>query len=436
MKRRDFLKKSMIGSAALSIPTILPSSVLGRDGHTPPSDQIVMGLIGVGSMGSGHLQSFLGHEDVHIAAICDVRKAHRDAAKKRVDQKYGNSDCDTYNDFREMLARQDIDACTVVVPDNWHVLIGLEAARQGKHMYYEKPLALSIEEAKAIRKAVHRHGVVFQFGTQQRSDDRFRFTCELVRNGRLGDMKHIMIGSASYDQIPMPVKQPVPEGFDYDRWLGPAPWAPHAAERCTRQWTLIADYSLGCLSGAWGIHHVDIAQWAFNKDLSAPEQIEGWGKTPVQGLYDTAQHWEVEHLYADGKKLVHMDAHTAKERAWQFGLQWMGMLFEGSDGWIYVARGFIESEPKSLLKTKFCPSDIRLPVSGDHRRNFLDAVKSGKSTMCPVDVAFGSDITCHQAHIAMKLGRRLKWNPVKEEFINDTEANKMMHRPMRSPWHL
>jgi predicted dehydrogenase len=373
---------------------------------------------------------------VYIAAVCDVRKSHREKAKKRVDQKTGHSDCRTYNDYREMLSCSDIDACTVVVPDHWHVLVGIEAARQGKHMYYEKPLSLSILEAKAIRRAVNQYGVVFQLGTQQRSDDRFRFVCELVRNGRLGEIKHIMIGSASYEQIPDQSEQPVPAGFDYNFWLGPAPWAPHTTERCTRQWTLLSDYSLGCVSGAYGIHHVDIAQWALGMDGSAPVSAEGWGDFPAQGFYDTARHYEVEQSYRNGAKLIHMDAHTALKRAWQFGLQWMGILFEGSEGWVYVSRGFIEAEPKSLLKTTFGPSDIRLPVSRDHRRNFLDAVKGGKPPLCPVDVAFGSDITCHQAHIAMKLGRRLEWDPVKEGFINNPDADKMMIRPMRSPWHI
>lgn len=436
MKRRDFFKKSAIGSAALSIPAFIPAPVLGRDGHTPPSDKIVMGLIGVGEMGSGHLRSFMGQDDVHIAAICDVRKSHRDAAKKQVDQKYGNTDCHTTNDFCEMLSRDDIDACTVVVPDHWHVLIGLEAARQGKHMYYEKPLSLSIEQAKAIRKAVNRYGVIFQFGTQQRSDSRFRFVCELVRNGRLGDMKHIMIASASYTKVPPQPVEPVPEGFDYNFWLGPAPRVPHTGLRCTRNWTLIQDYSLGCVSGAYGIHHVDIAQWAFDKDGTAPVRIEGTGYFPEHGLYDTAHQYEVEQIYADGSKLVHMDAHTAEKKAWQFGLHWMGIFFEGTDGWIFVARGFLEGEPKSLLKTKFGPGDIHLPVSNDHRRNFLDAVKSGKSTICPVDVAIGTDVACHQADIAMKLRRPLEWDPVNFEFIDDAEANKMRTRPMRAPWHL
>ncbi len=436
ISRRRFFKTAGAVTAAAGFPAIVPSAVLGRNGIVPPSDKIVMGAIGVGSMGSGHLRSFLGYNDVYMAAVCDVRAGHRERARQRVNQKYGDTACDTYNDYREMLARDDIDAVYIAVPDHWHVLIGLEAARQGKHMYYEKPLAISIREAKAIRAAVHRYNVVFQFGTQQRSNERFRFTCELVRNGRIGELTTIMIGSANYTPIPHPPEQPVPEGFDYDFWLGPAPYAPYTYERCTRQWTLISDYSLGCVSGAWGIHPVDIAQWGNNADDTGPVSVEGRGRAPSEGLYDTAIEWEVEHMYADGVKLVHMDMKTAEKRAEQFLLHWMGMLFLGTEGWVYVAREFIEAHPRTLLRTKFGPNDIRLPVSRSQRRNFLDCVRSKQTPISPVDTAIHSDIVCHQADIAMRLGRRLEWDPIREEFINDPGANRLMDRPRRGVWHL
>ncbi|MBN1996084.1 Gfo/Idh/MocA family oxidoreductase [candidate division KSB1 bacterium] len=436
ISRRCFLKSAAVTVAAAGFPTIVPSSVLGRSGVVPPSDRIVMGAIGVGSMGSGHLRSFLGYDDVYMAAVCDVRASHRDRAKERVDQKYGDTACAVYNDFREMLARDDIDAVFIAVPDHWHVLIGLEAARRGKHMYYEKPLAISIKEGKMIREAVHRYNVVFQFGTQQRSDERFRMTCELVRNGRIGELQSIMIGSANYQPIPNQPAQPVPEGFDYDMWLGPAQYAPYTFERCTRQWTLIYDYSLGCVSGAWGIHPVDIAQWANDADNTGPITVEGAGQVPNDGLYDTAIAWEVEHQYANGVKLIHMDMKTAEKRAEQFLLHWMGMLFLGTEGWIYVAREFIETSPRTLLRTKFGPNDIRLPASKSQRRNFLDCVRSKRTPISPIDTAIRSDVVCHQADIAIRLGRRLTWDPQKEHFINDTDANRLMHRPRRSPWHL
>lgn len=437
MNRRDVLKKICTSSALVALsPTIVPASVLSGRGHIVPSDKIVMACIGVGSMGSGHVRSFLGFDDVKIVAICDVRKEHRDRAKKMVDRRYDNNDCVTIKDFRELLDRDDIDAITNVTPDHWHVLIGLEAARKGKDMYFEKPLSRSIHESIVMREAIHHSNVIFQFGTQQRSDIRFRHTCELIQNGKIGNLQTIMIGSASFDQIPNQVEQPVPPGFDYDMWLGPAPWTPYTFERCTRQWTLISDYSLGCVGGAWGIHSVDIAQWANQSDHAAPITIEGNGEFPVSGLFDTAQHWEVEHTYSNGVKLIHMDMHTAKKRAWQFELFWMAILFIGSEGWIYVGRDYMNSEPKSLLTYKFKSNEKRLPESKDQRRNFLDCVKSRKQPISDIESAFFSDVACHHADIAMKTGRKLTWNNATLQFENDNKANRLLKRSMRSPWHL
>ena len=432
MRRRDFIRKTGVAVAA---PLFIPRHVLGR-GFTAPSDKIVMGCIGVGGMGSGHVRSFLGQDDVHIVAICDVRREHLDRAVGMVNAAYGNSQCAGYHDFRDILARNDIDAIVTATPDHWHALIGLEAARRGIDMYYEKPLSRTIAESRAIRDAVKNSGVVFQFGTQQRSDQRFRFALELIRNGRIGELQQVMIGSASYNQIPLQKEQPVPPGFDYNMWLGPAPWAPYTFERCTRQWTLKLDYSLGCVSGAWGIHSVDMVQWVNRSDNAAPISAEGSGVFPDKGFYDTAQHFEIEHVYENGLKLIHMDMATAKKRAPQFDLFWMAILFQGSDGWIYVGRGFIDAEPKSLLREKLGPNDERLPVSNDHRRNFPDCVRQRKRPISHIDSAFYSDVACQQAHIAMTLGRKITWDNKAEMFLNDAEANRMTARSMRAPWHL
>ncbi|MBN1480150.1 gfo/Idh/MocA family oxidoreductase [candidate division KSB1 bacterium] len=430
MKRRTFIKTTLAAA-----PLFVPAHVLGGR-YTAPSDKIRMGCIGVGSMGSGHVRAFLGQPDVQILAVCDVRQAHRERAKRAVDTVYDNSDCTTYHDFRELLARDDIDAIMTATPDNWHALIGLEAARRGVDMYFEKPLTMSINESQALRDAVSKYNVIFQFGTQQRSDYEFRQTIELIRNGRIGQLETVMIGSASYEQIPKQPEQPVPQGFDYDFWLGPAPWAPYTYERCTRQWTLIADYSLGCLSGAWGIHSVDMVQWVNRSDNATPVTAEGTGFVPTSGFYDTAQHFDIEHVYANGLKLIHMDMDTAKKRAWQFKLFHMAILFLGSEGWIYVGRGFMDAEPKSLLKEKLGPHDERLPFSNNHRRNFLDCVRDRKQPVSNIHSAFYSDVTCHQAHIAMTLGRKVTWNAEREEFENDPVANRLKGRAMRSPWHV
>jgi len=438
MNRRQFLNSTgAFAACAAAFPQIVPSSVLGKDGSTPPSERIGMGFIGVGSMGGGHLRTFLGYPDVCIRAVCDVREEFRLKAKQSVESSYGPNTCAVYEDYRELLARTDIDAVLIAVPDHWHVLIGIEAARQGKHMYSEKPVGRTVEEAKALRAAVRRYGVTFQFGTQQRSTSYYRQACDLVNNGRIGTLHTIMIGSATSQYCPIQPEQPVPSGFNYEMWLGPAPWAPYTFERCTRNWTLIYDYSLGCVSGAWGVHDVDIAQWALRADNTGPTEVEGTGTFPTDNLYDTATSWEVEHKYPNGVKLIHMDMPTAMKRApEQFSLNWMGMLFQGTDGWVYVSRAGIHARPESILRQPFGPNDVRFPRSTDHRRNFLEAVRNGQDPISPIEAAVRADTVCHQADIAMRLGKRLQWDAVKEEFVNEPAANRMLSRAMRSPWRL
>ena len=447
VNRRQFLKSLCGGALAIaSFPYIVPSSVLGANGAVPPSEKIVMGFIGVGSMGGGHLRTFLGYKDVRVAAVCDLREMFRQKAKDRVNQHYGGQGCETYHDFREMLSRKDIDAVAVVTPDHWHSLIGLEAAVNGKDMYYEKPLSMSVREDKVLRDTINRYGVIFQFGTQQRSDNRFRFACELARNGRIGKLHTIMIGSHPSITCPNQPTEPVPDSkeFDYDMWLGPAQWSPYTYERCASRamgtlgmWTFIYDYSLGGLSGAWGIHHVDIAQWGNGTDGTGPIEIEGTGVFPEDGLTDTAIEWEIEHKYENGVKMIHMNTAIALKRAPQFSIhRGVGILFLGSEGWVFVCRDLIEAHPKSLLTSTIGPDEIHLPRSNNHRRNFLDCVKTRQETICPIETAVRSDTICHLDDIAVRLGRKLRWNPEREEFINDEQANRMLTRPMRSPWHI
>jgi predicted dehydrogenase len=416
--------------SAAAAPLILPASARGAN------DRIVMGSIGVGGQGGGHLRSLLRTSDVRVTAVCDVMADRRNRAKDQVDSTYKDNSCKGYNDFREMLARPDLDAVLIAVPDHWHALIGVEAARRGKHMYYEKPMGVSLAESQAMREAVRRYGVTFQFGTQQRSSFTFRHAVELVRNGRIGQLKEIVIGSAGSQYVPNQPEQPVPAGFDYDLWLGPAPWVPYTAERVTRNFTLIYDYSLGCISGAWGVHDVDTAQWALDADHTGPLDVEGTGTFPADGLYDTATSWEVHHTYANGVKLIHMDIRSAKKRWDQFSLGNMASLFVGTEGWVYVSRQAIHTHPATLVREKFGPNDKRVIFSNDHRRNFLDAVRTGGRTISPIEAAVRADTVCQQADIAMRLKRKLRWDPVKEQFIGDEQANRMLSRPMRSPWHL
>lgn len=437
MKRRNFIKKSIGASLAVTAaPMIVAPHVLGLNGKTSPSNKINMSFVGVGGMGSGHVEQFLNYPDVVIGNICDVREEHRLNAKNVVDGKYGNTDCKVYGDFREMLARPDIDAVLIAVPDHWHALIGIEAARQHKSMYYEKPLTRYFNEAKAVRDAVNNYGVVFQHGTQQRSDARYRQAVEIVRNQLIGKLERVIVGSAGYSQVPNQPAQPVPPGFDYDMWLGPAPVAPFTKVRCTRHFTLIYDYSLGCISGAYGIHDIDIVQWALDADNTGPVEIEGSGRIAEDGLFDTIGEWETIHTYENDVKLIYTDHISARKNHPEYKLPSMGIVFIGSEGWVSVSRQAIEASSKSILTHIMSPDQVRMPVSDDHRRNFLDCVKSTQKTMCPVEVASRSDAVCHQADIAIRLGRKVQWDPVVERFVNDETANRMLTGTMRSPWHL
>jgi predicted dehydrogenase len=449
--RRAFLKTTAtISLGAAGFPYVVPGRVLGAGGATPPSAKIVMGCIGIGSMGGGHLRGFSGQEDVRVVAVCDLRRKFLEKAKQTVDQRYGDSGCTMYQDFRELLARPDIDAVCIATPDHWHALIAIEAARNRKDMYMEKPADVHVAAAKALRAAINRYGVVFQFGTQQRSDRDFRLGCELVRNGRIGKLHTIVVGSLPGMEFANQPLQPPPDPseFDYDMWLGPAPWSPYTFQRSASRaegspgyWMHIHDYGLGCLSGAWGIHHVDIAQWGNNTDDTGPLEIEGTGVIPSDGLCDTAVTWRVEHLYADGVKMIHMDSrHTEKEFP-QFVTPTLenrgcGILFIGSDGWLIVSRGGLDAHPKSLLQTTFGANEPRLPVSNNHKRNFLDCIRTRQKTICPIETAVRSDTICHLDDIAIHLGRKLRWDPQAEQFVNDDEANRLLTRPLRSPWRL
>ncbi len=449
--RREFLRTgAALGAATVGWPYFVPARVLGTQGATPPSEKIVMGCIGVGSMGGGHLRSFTGQDDVRMAAVCDLRRKFRERARQIVDAKYGNSDCTMYHDYRELLARPDIDAVLIATPDHWHALVAIEAAKNRKDMYLEKPIDVHVAVARALREVVNRYGTVFQFGTQQRSGRDFRFGCELVRNGRIGKLHTIVVGSLPGAELPNQPTEPAPDPneFDYDMWLGPAPWAPYSFQRAASRaegspgyWMHIHDYGLGCLSGAWGIHHVDIAQWGNNSDNTGPLEIEGTGTLPTDGLCDTALTWRVEHVYANGVKMIHLDRAQAVREFPQFQsktLQYsgVGILFLGTDGWVVVSRGGIDANPKSLLQTAFDSSEPRLPVSNNHRRNFLDCVKTRRQPISPIEAAVRSDTVCHLDDIAIRLGRKLRWDPQAEQFLGDEAANRLLTRPLRSPWRL
>jgi len=432
LTRRKFIKQTAYSiTGIISAPYIIPGNVLGKNGAIAPSERTVIASIGVGGMGTGNLNGFLNHDRAQVVAICDVDRNHRNRAKNMVNDAYGTNDCATYNDFRELLERKDLDAVCISVPDQWHAIPAIMAAQRGLDMYAEKPLAYTIAEGRAIVDAVTRNGIVWQTGSWQRSERNFRFACELVRNGRIGLVQKVHVGLPAGNNIRSASTAPSepPNGFDYDMWLGPAPWAPYCEARCHWNFRWISDYSGGQLTD-WAGHHCDIAQWGMNTELSSPVEIEGVGEYPPanDGLFNTPEKYRVECKYEEGFTMIVADA-TQQPKG-------MGAHFIGDEGWVHVTRGGIDAHPKSLLYSKFKPNEVHLYKSDDHIGNFLDCVRSRAKTITPVEVAHHSIMVGHLASIAMKTGRKLHWNKKTEKFVNDARADRHLWRPMRGPWHL
>lgn len=443
LSRRQFLGRSAAVAGMLALPAFVPASALGKAGRVAPSNRVVMGYIGLGIQGLGNMRTFRGNSEVQAVAVCDVHQTRLMEGKRIIDEFYDNKACATYGDFRELMARKDIDAVQITAPDHWHMLMAMEATRQGKHMYCEKPMGWSFRAAHAVEKAVKESGVVFQFGTQQRSGGKFRQACELVRNGKIGQLKTILVGVPGSWTCKKQPTEPVPKELNYDLWLGPAPMAPYCYQRC-RPWTkeqgysvwyCISDYCMGMI-GNWGVHHLDIAQWGNNTELSAPVEIEGSATFPQDMLTDCCTNWQVENKYANGVTMIHMDDATARKHPLEKNGHGHGILFLGTEGWVHVDRSNIDAEPKSLLKIKFGSNDVRLFKSDNHHANFIDAVKGRTQPAAPIDIAVRTDTLCHLQHIAVQVKRKLRWDPVKETFLNDAEANALLDRPMRAPWKL
>ena len=431
MPRRRFLGRCAGAAAGVAI---VPSSVLGGPGRTSPGERVAMGCIGVGSRGL-HNTKGLMHQGAQIVAVCDVDRRARDRTKKIVEDHYARKlgrdkykACAAYSDFRELLARDDIEAVMIATPDHWHVPTAIEAVKRGKDVYVEKPLGMTVAEGQALREVVRRYGAVFMHGTEQRTMRQFRFACELVRNGYLGDLKLIKVACPGGRSTGIHRPMPVPDWLDYDMWLGPAPWNPYTAARCrVNSWYFISDYMTSGFVAGWGIHHVDMAQWALDADASGPVEIEGTGVFPDDGLYDTAVTWNIDYTYANGVRVSFTDNKKNKQ----------GVEFKGTKGRLHVDRARIKAaEPKSLLKTIIGPNEIHLYESDNDDRNFLECVRTRAETASPIEAAHRSTTVCYLGNIAMLLGRKLRWDPEKERFVGDDEANRMLSGAMRSPWRL
>ena len=421
--RRTFLKSAAAAGAAAAFPAIVPSSVLASAGNNAPSNRITLGLIGAGGRGVGVMRSFMGRGDVQMLAICDVDRAHLDPVVDAVNARQNSSDCAAYTDFREVTRRDDIDAVLIGTPDHWHVVQALDAVRNGQDVFVEKPMAYSIYEGRVLSDAVAQEGRILQTGSQQRSDARFRQACELVRNGRIGRLHTINAGIPGNNRTCEPTwePQPVPEGFDYDMWLGPAPWAEYHEQRCHYTFRFILDYSGGQVTN-FGAHNLDIAQWAIGMDDSGPIEISGNGEFLPSGLFTTATKVYFECVYENGVRLT---CRTGR----------FGTYFEGSEGSIYVDRGQIRATPESILDEPLGEGDIRLYESNDHVGNFVDCMRTREQPICDAEVGHRSSTICNLGNIAMLLGaNRLRWDPQKEEFPDSAEANALVRPSMREPW--
>ncbi|MGB2862575.1 MAG: Gfo/Idh/MocA family oxidoreductase [Sedimentisphaerales bacterium] len=427
INRRNFLKSAAGASvAAVGFPYLVRSSALGNAGSVAPSERITLGFIGTGDHGiEMNLKSFLPQSDAQAVAVCDVDPVNLKRGRDTVNAKYGNTDCAAYKDFREVLTRDDIDAVMISTPDHWHVPISIAAAKAGKDVECEKP-TLTIEEGRVLCETMQRYGRVFQWSTEDRSVDVYHRMCELVRNGRIGKVHTIRVELPSGpDTAGDPTPMPVPDGFDYDMWVGPAPWAPYTKGRCHWNFRWIQDYSGGMLTD-WGAHLLDGAQWGNDSEHTGPVEVDGKGEFWRDGLYNTAKEFHIEYKYTDGVKLI-VTSGTPSLR------------FEGSEGWI-GNRGWrapLQAEPKSILDSVIGPNEIHLyTCRGGEQRNFLDCVKSRKECYFPPEIGQRCFTVAHIGNISMLLGRKLKWDPDNEKFVNDEQANRMLSRTMRSPWRL
>jgi predicted dehydrogenase len=414
-----------------ALPQIVPARALGSDGQTSPANKITVGVLGVGAQGQYDLRSFLACDDVRVRAICDVNQKNLAHARRLIAEQYGSPDVKVYTDFRELNADPEIDAVLMALPVHWHSIPALDAVLHGKHIYHEKPVAMSVGEARLLRQAVLKKGVVFQFGTQQRSDLKFRWACELALNGRLGKVQEILVSVPAGRRSERLPEQSLPDYVDWDRWVGPAPATSFHENKLQRDWhENITNFSLGMIS-CWGIHHLDIAQWGNGADATGPCTVEGTGEFPGEGTCDAILRWKVRFEYADRAPITFVSSGQGIEN---------GVRFVGDKAWVFVTRGEIRAGDDQLLRdpqNKYDQMPIQLPISNHHTRNFIDAVKHRTRAICDVEAAVRGDTLCQLALLAVKQGRKLRWDPQAERFVDDEAASQLLlPRPFRGSWRL
>jgi predicted dehydrogenase len=431
LTRRQFLGRT---AAAALVPAVVPAPVRGQGRLPAPSNRLTLGFIGIGGQGGYHLDVLRQNPEVQVLAVCDVDAAHCRSAAEKVEQAYAADKasgvykgCAQYGDFRELVARPDIDMVLIATPDHWHAPITVAALAAGKDCYTEKPLSLTVREGRAICTTAKRYGRVLQVGSHERSRANARYACELVRNGRIGKLQTIYVNLPvdSHGPIPPQPVMPVPKDLDWNTWLGPAPWEPYTEKRCHFWFRYILDYSGGEMTDR-GAHVLDLAQLGNNSDDTGPVEVSGDGWAPEDGLFNTFMRFRFEMRYASGVRII---GESKPPR---------GLKFEGTDGWVFVHihGGNLEASSPALLQEFIRPDETHLGRSPGHHQDFFSAVRTRGVTMAPPEVGHRTATLCHIANIAMALGRPLKWDPVAEQFPGDAAANRMLSRPMREPWHV
>ena len=453
MDRRRFLATAGQGLVASSVaagfPAIVPASVFGS---TSPSNRINVGAIGTGRISRGHdLPGTWQHDMARIMAVCDLDRRRVEDAKTLVNGYYAQKTGKPYDgvtgyaSYHDLLASKDVDAVVISTPDHWHCIIAIDAVEAGKDVYLQKPASLTIAEGRALSNAVQRTGRIFQIGSQQRSTVQFRYAAELVRNGRIGQLKTVEVGlpgDPSGDDEP---EMPVPKNLDYETWLGSTPVVYYTEKRVHPQvgydrpgWLRCEQFGAGMITG-WGAHHIDSAHWGMDTEYTGPVEIWGSAEFPKKGLWDVHGPFKTEALYANGVKMIVSGDFPN------------GIKFTGSEGWIFVSRGnetvtgsdpvaklkdataLSASDPK-IITSVIGPDEINLPRSAEHHGNWLECVKSRQQPIAPVEIAHRSCSACLLHHAAMKLRRKLYWDPMRDHFKNDDEANALRSRPQRWPY--
>ena len=431
--RRSFLKSA---AGLVAAPYVITSTALGGEGRPPASERVVLGYLGTGPRGLLNLREQLTCPQAQVVAVCDVWKARREQAKNTVDAHYKSTDCTPYVDFRDVLARDDIDAVGIASADHWHVPMAVAAAKAGKDVCVEKPLGVSVAQDQVCREVIKRYDRVFQYGTEARSVPACRLGAELVRSGRIGQIREIRVKAPNSVRGGSPTPKPVPNELDYDLWLGPAPWRPYSG--CPDQgpnWFHVYDYAIGFIAG-WGAHPLDLLQWAFDTHLAGTWEVEGTGVIPADGCNDVVIDWDVRIQFSSGVTMDYWATGVAKDEHPRLAKLGNYAQLIGTEGWIAIYYAAMDCEPQSLRDVPLGPDDVHLPVGHGQERNFIECVQTRSTPVSNIDDAVRSDIISHVSEIAVRAGRKITWDPLKEEILGDAEASRMLTRAMRDPWQL